>query len=192
MKQDSKPRLIAVGGMSGSGKTSLASALLEFVPNAVHLDSDLTRKEIFGVSATTRLPTEAYSSEATQRVVDEMARRVKENIIAGKNVIVSATFLSPQSRAEEENLAAEAGAKFTGIWLQADLKVLFDRVAKRVDDASDAGVDIVKLQSSKDSGVIDWAIVNASQPRESVVSDALKIIRPAKGQPVPSAQPKRK
>jgi len=189
-KQGSKPLLIAVGGLSGSGKTSLARALLAGVPNAVHLDSDRTRKELFGVSETTRLPPEAYSSQATFRLIKEMERRVKAHIAAGQSVIVSTTFQSAKSRHEQEKLAQETGAKFIGLWLQADLSVLFDRVAKRVGDASDAGVDIVKMQASRSAGDIAWPVINADQSREEVINAAVKIISAKINQPRPAVCPK--
>lgn len=167
--------LIGIGGMSGTGKTTLAAALAKAVPNAVHIDSDRTRKEIFGVSETTRLPPEAYAPEVTQRVIDEMGRKTKENLAAGRTVILSATFLSPQARAEQERLAAECGAPFIGLWLRADLKILFDRVSQRVGSASDAGVEIVEMQSKKPPGDIRWAVIDAALPRGRVLAEALKM-----------------
>jgi predicted kinase len=171
-----QPLLIAIGGLSGSGKTSLAAALQPVIPNTVHLDSDRTRKEIFGVPATTRLPKEAYSPEATHRLVAEMTKRVKENIASGKNVIVSAAFLPPESRAEEEKLAHETGARFIGIWLQADMNALLDRVSKRVGDASDATADILKMQVAEGTGAITWPVIDAGLSREDILKAALKLV----------------
>lgn len=172
-----EPRfLVAIGGFSGSGKTSVAVGLQKRLPNTIHLDSDRTRKEIFGVPETTRLSPEAYTPEATRRVIAEMERRVKEHIAAGKNVIVSALFSPAPSRTAVEALADAADARFIGIWLQADLNVLFDRVKKRVGDASDAGVDIVKMQVADETETVAWPMVDATLPPEDVVAAALRII----------------
>ncbi len=189
-KQDSKPLLIAIGGLSGSGKTSLGAALLDVVPNAVHLDSDRIRKEIFGVAETVPLPQEAFSSEATYRVIKETTRRIKENIAAGRSVIASNIFVSHKSRISEEKLAQAVGADFIGLWLQADLSVLFDRVAKRVDNVSNAGEAVVKMQAAKDPGDIAWAVIDANQPREAVIGAAVKIIKAEKGQALVAKGPK--
>jgi hypothetical protein len=57
--------LIAVGGLSGTGKTTLAAALAPGIgpaPGAVHLRSDLERKSLFGVKETVRLGPQTYSS----------------------------------------------------------------------------------------------------------------------------------
>ena len=181
--QVKQPRLIAVGGMSGSGKTTLAAALAQNIPDAVHLDSDRTRKEIFGVSETTRLPPEAYSAEATKRLIAEMDGRVKKFLAAGKTAIVSATFLSDKTRAQQESLAQTNNAQFIGLWLEADLQVLFDRVAKRVDNPSDAGVDIVQRQKNNAPSAASWSKINATQPAEDVVKEALKVIQGVQKKP---------
>src|SRR4051794_1271353 len=65
------PRLIAVGGLSGTGKTVLARALAPSVapqPGAVVLRSDVLRKQMFGVRNTDRLPPSAYTPELAERV----------------------------------------------------------------------------------------------------------------------------
>ena len=64
------PRLVAVGGLSGTGKTTLAAALapeLGLAPGAVHLRSDLERKTLFGVEETVRLPAQSYYARGSAR-----------------------------------------------------------------------------------------------------------------------------
>lgn len=175
-----KPVLIAVGGLSGSGKTSLAKALAVFLPNSIHLDSDRTRKEVFGVTETMRLPPDAYTEASTQRVIAEMVRRTKEGLAAGKNVAVSALFLEAESRAAEEDLAKACGAAFAGIWLETEMTVLFERVARRANDASDATVAVVEQQIARGSGVISWEIIDSSAPLEEVLRATLKSVSVAK------------
>src|SRR6478672_1315787 len=54
-----RPQLIAVGGLSGSGKSSVAQAFaphLGAFPGAVHVRSDVERKRMFGVDLGERLP----------------------------------------------------------------------------------------------------------------------------------------
>ncbi|MBI3440504.1 MAG: AAA family ATPase [Proteobacteria bacterium] len=172
-----KPKLIAVGGLSGSGKTTLGAAVLQDLPNTVHLDSDRVRKEMFGVSDTTHLPPEAYSSEATQRLISEMDKRVETALAEGKNVVVSAIFTSAGSRVYEESLARRNNAEFVGVWLEADLSVLFDRVAKRTNDVSDADVGTLKKQAEHAIDPSGWSLVDATQSPEKVAKDVLKIIQ---------------
>ena len=70
------PRLIAIGGLSGSGKTTVAEALAPYVgapPGARIVESDRIRKAMHGVPAETRLPDRAYRPEVSERVYAEMA-----------------------------------------------------------------------------------------------------------------------
>ncbi|MCE9508490.1 MAG: AAA family ATPase [Alphaproteobacteria bacterium] len=175
-----QPTLIIVGGMAGCGKTTLAAALAKHFPNSVHLDSDRIRKEIFGVSETTRLPAEAYTTEAKSLVFDEINRRIEKYFAEGKTIIVSAAVLSPRTKTYREQLAAENNAVFAGIFLQADLHVLFDRVARRVDDVSDAGADVVRFQAASAADTGGWPVIDANQSPEAVFQAALKIIQQAR------------
>ncbi len=58
------PMLVAIGGLSGTGKSVLARALagiIEPPPGAVILRSDVLRKHLFDVSETTALPQDSLS-----------------------------------------------------------------------------------------------------------------------------------
>src|SRR5829696_8173972 len=57
------PKLLAIGGLSGSGKSTVAALVaphLGAAPGARILNSDRIRKRLHGVSAETRLPESAY------------------------------------------------------------------------------------------------------------------------------------
>lgn len=176
--REKKPVLITVSGLSGSGKSTTAKALAALLPNTVYLDSDETRKEIFGVPHTQKLPPEAYTVEATHKLIDETARRIREYIAAGKNVVQSVMLVSDIARDRQEEIAREVGAEFQGIWLTAGSRVLFDRVAARKNDASDASPDFVKEQQLWDIGTVKWPAIDAGQSREDVLKEALEILKP--------------
>ncbi len=101
---------IAVGGLSGTGKSTLAAALapdLVPAPGAVHLRSDLERKTLFGVAETVRLPAEAYSAEASRSVYDLQCRKARLALAAGQSVIVDAVHARPDERSAIEAVASE-------------------------------------------------------------------------------------
>src|SRR5438477_12602422 len=61
-------RLVAIGGLSGSGKPSLAAPLapeLRILPGPRLLRSDLLRKRRFRLMPEERLPAEAYGAPGT-------------------------------------------------------------------------------------------------------------------------------
>lgn len=159
-----RPRLIAIGGLSGSGKSTLAAALaphLAPAPGALHLRSDLERKALFGAEPTERLPAHAYASEVTKRVYASIAEQARRALKAGHSVIADAVFGAPEERTAIEQVAADAGAAFDGVWLTAPAGELKRRVAQRVGDASDATAEVVEQQLGLDTGPITWPVLEA-------------------------------
>jgi uncharacterized protein len=146
------PRLIAVAGRSGTGKSTLAAALaprLEPMPGAVLLRSDVIRKWLLGRAPTERLPREAYSPEMSERVYGCMLERATTLLRAGRAVICDAVYAREQERAALAALACACGVPFDGIWLEAPDDVLEARVGARTGDASDAEIEVVRHQSSQ-------------------------------------------
>ncbi len=157
-------RVYAVGGLSGSGKTTLARALAPRVggpPGAILLRSDEVRKRLWSVAPLQRLPADAYSALAGERVYEEMNRLAAVILDAGRSVVLDATFLEGARRQEARAVAAKAGAPFQGVWLEADGARLRQRLALRHGDASDADETVLRAQQALDLGVIDWPRLDA-------------------------------
>lgn len=172
-----RARLVAVGGVSGTGKTVLARALspsLGAVPGAVHLRSDLERKAAAHVAATTHLPPSDYAKAARDRVYARMLARAGTLLAAGRSVVLDATFLDPGFRDRARALAAGAGVPFAGLWLTAPEGVLVERVSARAGDASDADAAVVRGQLARDPGPIDWHVVDAGGDPAAVLAGALR------------------
>lgn len=161
-----KPRLIALGGLSGTGKSTLAAALgPEIAGNvgAVVLRSDLIRKHDYGVLPEQPLSAEAYWPEARERVYVEMMNDARRALRAGLTVILDATFLDEHDRQAAADLAVRiTGDAIAGVWLTAPLQILRDRLASRGPDASDATVDVLERQATRDPGHIVWKKVDVS------------------------------
>jgi hypothetical protein len=169
------PRLVAVGGLSGTGKTTLARALapaLGAVPGALHLRSDVLRKQLAGVAELERLPPEAYTPQASAAVYATLNRQAAAALAAGQAVIVDAVFAQPDERAAVEQVANDAGVAFDGLWLEADPAVMAARVAARRGDASDATSEVVERQLTYDLGGIAWPRLDAGRPGDALQAEA--------------------
>jgi aminoglycoside phosphotransferase family enzyme/predicted kinase len=160
------PRLIAVGGLSGTGKSTLARALAPAAgpaPGAVLLRSDLERKALLSVAETTRLGADAYTEAAGAQVYAVLREKAARTLAAGHAAVVDAVFTHPRERTEIEAVAAQAGVPFAGLWLEAPAADLVARVEARRGDASDATGDVVHRQLARDVGALSsrWTRVDA-------------------------------
>jgi hypothetical protein len=163
--QPSPPRLVAIGGLSGSGKSTVAAGLTgDFAPapGARHLRSDVLRKTMMQVAPETRLPPSAYTRAVSERVYRVAREQAAAALAAGYSAIVDATFIDPGERAAIAAVASEAGVPFTGLWLTAPDDVLLDRVAKRRGDSSDADHAVLEQQLKADLGTMIWRKVDVS------------------------------
>ncbi len=172
-------RMVAIGGLSGTGKTTLARAIaptLGAAPGALIVRTDVLRKRLAWVAETDRLPPTAYAPEMTARVYASLEAWSLGALAAGHGVVADAVFARPAERAGIERVAAEVATPFVGFWLEADAAALTGRVAGRTGDASDADAGVVALQTAYDVGDIRWHRIDGGQPPERVAADAGAIL----------------
>ncbi|MCA1404075.1 AAA family ATPase [Ensifer sp. IC3342] len=171
-------RLVAIGGFSGSGKTTVAETLAAQVgapPGARIVESDRVRKAMYDVPAETRLPPSAYRPKVSEKVYRQMAERARLLLASGGSVIVDAVFDRPDNRNLLEKLAEELGIPFTAVWLDAKAALLRDRVASRSGGPSDANLDVLSGQLARDSGEMGWRRIDAARSAEQIASEILKL-----------------
>ena len=186
-----RPCLVAVGGLSGTGKSTLARMLAPAIgaaPGAVHLRSDEIRKQLAGVPLLQRLGPDGYSSKMSERVYDTLVERAAQLLRSGHSVVVDAVYARPSERKRIEQVAIAEAVLFTGIWLEAPESVLVSRTEQRRNDASDADPEIVRLQRELDTGPIEWLRLDASGSASTVLSRAMDhvAISPSSSEKSPS------
>ena len=174
------PCLLAIGGRSGTGKSSLAFALapdLGAMPGAIVLRSDVIRKRLFGRGPLERLPESAYRPEVSAEVFEIIAQRAATLLEAGRSVICDAVYGRPEQRRRIEEVARERRVPFFGFWLEAPEEVLLERVAHRGPDASDADVEVVRRQAETvDARGISWQRIDAARPLEQVAAELRRLL----------------
>jgi uncharacterized protein len=167
------PTLIAVGGLSGTGKSVLARAIASHLPpapGAIVLRSDVLRKQMFGANPEEKLPESAYGPEVSQKVYEILSEQVSRVLSQGHSVVADAVFARAGERAAVLDVARCSHIRFIGLFLVADLATRQQRISRRTRDASDATTEIARLQEHYDVGAIDWAIIDASGTPEETVS----------------------
>lgn len=167
-------RLVAIGGRSGTGKSTLAGNIAHRIgraPGARWLRSDVLRKRMAGMVPEERLPSESYTSESSRAVYARVMYDARTVLEARHSVIIDAAFLMPEERGEVRDLARSIGCTINGIWLEAPGVLLRKRVTARLGDVSDADVAVVESQLKRDIGAIEgWQIVDASGEPQDVAA----------------------
>jgi aminoglycoside phosphotransferase family enzyme/predicted kinase len=165
------PVVVAIGGLQGTGKSTLARAVataLGVAPGALVVRSDETRKRLHGAAPEGRLPPEAYSDVANVATNQAVIAQARVAALAGHAVIVDATFLDVAVRRDLATVVGQAGIPFVGIWLQAPLSVLEARVGAREGDASDATVAVLRRSAAHNPGPGDWLAVDAGDGTQAL------------------------
>lgn len=179
MLRPATPRLVAIGGLSGTGKSSLAAAIagdLGPTPGARVLRSDVLRKRLFGLAPESRLPEAAYAPGVTAQVYETLEREAERVIATGYSVIIDAVAAKPEERAALAAIAARTGIAFTGLWLEAVPELLLARLAQRKGDASDADAAVLRRQLAYDLGPMTWRRVDAALTAAAVHGEVRRIL----------------
>jgi predicted kinase len=172
------PVLAAVGGLSGSGKSTFARAVapaLGASPGAVILRTDEIRKRLAGVGPTDALPRATYTPKAQAQAYDALFATARDLLKAGHSVVLDATFQDPAVRSRAQALAKDAGVPFRPAWLDAPAEVLEARVASRTGDASDATVEVLRDQLARLGGERPWPVVDAQAPTDAAAAQWLRL-----------------
>jgi hypothetical protein len=168
-------RLIAIGGLSGTGKSALAAALAPEIgraPGAIPLRSDVERKHLFAVEETTRLADEAYGEAANRETYARLTRKAGLALRAGQSVVIDAVHAHVREREAAARLAADLGVPFVGLWLEAPLALRLRRVGGRASDASDADARVAASQRAAPLVEDGWSALDATGDRAALAAAA--------------------
>ncbi|MDB5620742.1 bifunctional aminoglycoside phosphotransferase/ATP-binding protein [Tardiphaga sp.] len=177
--QPAPPVMVAVGGLSGTGKSALSRAvasLLAPAPGALIFRSDVIRKKLFGVPETERLPASAYTPAVTVRVYEAMLNGAERAAAQGCSVILDAAFLREGERATFAATGPVTTAH-AGLFLTAERDVRLARIAQRTHDASDATASVAIQQEDFLVGPIDWPAVDANGSFEQTLKGAIEALQ---------------
>ncbi len=181
------PCMIAVGGLSGSGKSRCARAMAPRLPGgvgAIVLRSDVLRKQIAGIHPTDRLPGDAYTAQASQAVYRALGLRAQELLAVGQAVIIDAVFARTDERDAVENAGKRAKVPFAGLWLEASPEVAEKRIISRVRNPSDATPDVLKAQLTYDLGPLRWPRIDSAGAKSDTDAHAWQAALAALSKPL--------
>jgi predicted kinase len=162
---DRRPCLVLIGGLPGTGKSTLAQDLAQRADFRL-IRSDGVRKELAGLPAETsaRYPFEEgiYAPAWTERTYAECLSRAEKLLFEGNRVIVDANFGEESRRRTFLEAAARLAVPAVFILCQSDPAVVRQRLESRRGDVSDA----------------DWAVYQqATQRWEAIGPQTRELVR---------------
>jgi hypothetical protein len=151
----SRVPLVLVGGLPGTGKTTVARGLADRLGWSV-LRSDEIRKDLLGVAHTTRLAGDfgegAYDDATTATVYGEMLRRASRLLSMGEPVVLDASWTDRRRRDEAAEVAAGATSPLVAVRCEAPPTITHARLIERAAgelDASDASPAIAGAMAAR-------------------------------------------
>jgi aminoglycoside phosphotransferase family enzyme/predicted kinase len=180
-------RLVLVGGLPGTGKSTVAAGLAERLGWLV-LRSDEIRKEMAGLShhqaAASRFGHGIYDTCATDTTYRELLDRARVALGLGECVLADASWTDPRQRAQAEAVARATHSELVELCCELPGGVAAERLRTRTDDASDATPAIAAQMAA---GLAPWpskrSLDTAAAPDE-VLRGALELLGAAAHSPI--------
>ena len=162
--------LLLIGGLPGTGKSTLAAAVSERLTIPV-LRSDEVRKELAGIPPLTAAPAAygegIYGADATTATYRLLLQRARESLAQGQSVILDASFTDHRWRDDAWLVAEETSSDLVAVQAAAPPDVAGARLrARRAgSDPSDATPEIAaRMATAADPWPEATTVVTAGGP----------------------------
>jgi aminoglycoside phosphotransferase family enzyme/predicted kinase len=147
-----KPCLVLVGGLPGTGKSTLARSLAGRA-NLVIIRSDAVRKELAGLTPEAPAPASfgggLYTPGRTEQTYAQCLRRAENALFEGHRVLVDATFGEDQRRRAFVEMGLRLGVPVALFLCRADPETVRKRLRHRRGDVSDADLSIYQKAAER-------------------------------------------
>ncbi len=179
--RDGTVRLVLVGGLPGSGKSTVSEALADRL-GAVLLSSDRVRKELAGLDPETDAAAgyqqELYRREHTERTYAALADRAETALALGTPVVLDASWTSASHRETAARAASRTSSELTGLWCSVPDAVAAERIRGRSTGASDthasdADEDIAAAMAADTDPWPQAAVISTAGTPQDAVRQAL-------------------
>jgi hypothetical protein len=144
-----RPLVVVVSGLSGTGKSTLASAIAHEW-GALWLRTDAIRRRMFGETGRVSGANEGiYDRDARAKVYDAMLDKTGAALAAGQSVVLDGTFLERRFASASLDVARRGGAEAVFVRCWCPREVALERIARRSaggDSLSDADAEVYRRQ----------------------------------------------
>jgi predicted kinase len=183
----SRPKLIIVCGIIGTGKSSVARGMAES-KGWVMVSSDFVRKELAKIPATRHeyvaFDQGIYSSEFTAKTYEKMNQIAEQLLMEDRSVVMDATFAKREYRAKTYAMAKRLNVEFSCIELicpDEEIKRRLTLRMERKNEISDGRWEIFSKQKASFQKIDDFQdeehiVLDASGPEKESIARALNMI----------------
>jgi predicted kinase len=146
-----RPLLIIMIGLTGSGKTTIATALAKHC-GAMHISSDVTRKRLAGIPETEHrydeIDSGLYSPDFHHKTYDTIFAQTAEALEENHSVVLDAAFLKQAERERACKLAQQKDADLLLIECRLSAQLTQERLQHRLsqETASDGRWEVYQKQ----------------------------------------------
>ncbi len=173
--------LTLVGGLPGSGKSTLSGALADRL-GVTLLSSDRLRKELAGIpaeqSAAAGYREGLYTPEWTNRTYAALLDRASALLSSGESVVLDATWSDAGQREAAVRMAQRTHTDLVALHCQVPDEISTARLTTRTPGASDAGLDVATAMAATEPPWPEAVVIDTSGPLEAAVAQALTAVRP--------------
>lgn len=175
-------RLVLVGGLPGTGKSTLASGVGDQI-DATVIVSDELRKELAGLPIGQAAPASfeegIYTQEATDRTYAALLDRAASLLAMGESVVLDASWTDARWRQRARDLAATQVADLTELRCETSRTVAHERIAQRAatgGSSSDATAAIADAMATRD---LQWPEATAIDTSRNAATSRAKALEVA-------------
>lgn len=164
-------RMILVGGLPGTGKSTLSAALSDRHGWAL-LRTDEVRKDLIGIGHRQRAGPDAYRPDVTASTYNEVLDRAEYLLSMGESVILDASWSSDAHRLQAAGVADRTSSSLTALRGHVAPDTARARLACRADDPSDATPAVYDTMRERFASWPDATIIDTSSTVEHAADTA--------------------
>lgn len=173
-------RLVLVGGLPGTGKTTLAGMVADEL-GAVLLSSDRVRKELAGIDPLTHAAAPyrggIYTPESTRRTYAELLRRAETLLGLGETVVVDASWSHTGVRDGARQVADRTHTELVPLRCDVPAGIARHRISNRTGSMSDADATIAAAMAADATPWPEAATISTGGLPAAALEQALRSLR---------------
>lgn len=145
---DGRVRLVVVGGLPGTGKSTLAAGIAED-RGWLLLRSDEIRKDLAKLGHQQRGGQGLYRPWMTMATYAEMLDRGRQVLRRGESVVLDASWADADHRDQARGVARQTHSQLIELRCTAPAELARQRLVSRTGDASDAGPEVHRRMAGR-------------------------------------------